>query len=154
VARLLVGAGREVEARAEGISMGATIPAGARLRIRGVDTRRLRAGDVIACEAGGVLVTHRVVARGIGARAQRFLLTRGDAARVCDAPVPEAGILGQVTAWQAGGAWHEISAPARRGPLDRTALLLIEIGARAALEVDTRLAGAFVRLVHRLRHPL
>jgi len=149
VARVLVDSGRDVEAVAHGGSMGRAIPAGATIRIRGVDPESLRVGDVIAFAQRETLVTHRVVARGRGRQARSYLVTRGDAARTCDEPVAMETVLGIVRSYQSGGHWYDVPGPVRHAGWSRLLTSLVESAVRAALELDARLAGALVRLTRR-----
>ena len=129
--------------------MGRTIPGGTTIRIRrGSDVPR--AGDVIAFEARGQLVTHRVVARGRGVRARGYLVTRGDGGRVCDAPVPVGQVLGVVTATQSAGGWTAVPTSPGHAGWDGLVTTVLDLSVRAALELDPHLAAALVHAARRV----
>lgn len=151
VARLALDAGREVDVAAEGCSMGATIPTGVTLRLRKTDPATLASGDVISFVSGGRLVTHRVVARGRGARARHWLIVRGDARRSCDEPVSEDDVLGLVTSSLNGARHDAIPAPRARGTWDRIVMSVLKALVQVALEISPTAAAAVSRGIRRLR---
>jgi hypothetical protein len=115
VADILKHSHANVESEIQGGSMGATLPAGARIRVSCTDRPEYRTGDVLVYVMDGRLIAHRMVGRGRRARVLRFLITRGDAAVNCDPPVPVERTVGHVTEWRARevASWNGIG-PAPR----------------------------------------
>jgi len=100
-AELLAEAARTggVDLVARGVSMGAALPDGARLRVE--SGRRYRAGDVLVFLNGtGQFVAHRMLGRIPGPRGWRFVM-RGDAAPAADGLVPPARVIGRVAGGEA-----------------------------------------------------
>ena len=66
--------------------------------------RALRLGDVVVFRAGGVSIAHRIVAMHRGRPdAPRQLITKGDRARACDAPILSNQVIARVVAIHRGG---------------------------------------------------
>jgi hypothetical protein len=95
----------EVELVLHGVSMEPTIPDGSMIRIRCRDPHACSVGDIVVMRAESGVVAHRVFHRGRRGAAAHYLLTRGDARWVPDAPVPVASLLGIVTGVTRGGTW-------------------------------------------------
>jgi hypothetical protein len=108
VAGLLKRTGATIECELRGHSMGSTLPDGACLRLRFVETPQLAVGDVIAFGAAGALTVHRIVGRGLFGPARSFLLTRGDGAVLPDHPVHVKAVLGVVQEWKSGDTWLQV----------------------------------------------
>ena len=110
VAAVLKDAGREIESEVCGSSMHPTLAAGASIRIR-CGAGPYQPGDIVVFLAEPP-IAHRVLARRRrGGRA--YLIMRGDAHWICDAPVPEHLVLGVVMAHNTGGDWRP---PAGQAP--------------------------------------
>lgn len=120
VVDLLRRAGAEVESTILGDSMGPTLPAGTRVRIR-CGTPPAEPGTIVAFFAGSRLVAHRVVRRD---RRGRHVIPRGDARRLCDPPIPTASLVGAVIAWWDGTAWRSPGAAPIRGRPTRLVMSL------------------------------
>lgn len=97
VAALWSRSGRELVVRFTGSSMGAALPSGCEVRLRCGEGGAV--GDVVAFRRGDGVIVHRVVAR---ARDGRWILTRGDARVLPDAPFAADAILGRVEAVRVG----------------------------------------------------
>lgn len=154
VASLLKRSNEVIESRIVGASMGATMPAGTRIRIRCGDVSEWSNGAVVVFFTGRTLVGHRVVARGTG-RAKHYWVTRGDGTILCDAPVHQDVILGVVTACTGGTDWHPVPAYVPAGPVRRLAASATCAILRLLLQIDvgvaTRWATGTVRLGHGFR---
>ena len=139
VAPLLRAAEREIESTVRGESMGDTLPAGARILIRGGAPVRL--GAIVAFVAGESLVAHRLIHRGSG-RGGAYLVTQGDGRTLCDPPIETAAVLGVVTAWRMTeeSPWRPPAGAPRRGPAARSISAAVRALVRAALAVDVRAA--------------
>jgi hypothetical protein len=110
VARLLLGAGRSVETRIHGRSMGTAIADGSAIRIEPADASGLRRGDVVAYQRGEEIVAHRLVCRVDG---ERFVAL-GDGNWFPDEVFGRAALLGRVVAIDSGEGWRAVpAAPAR-----------------------------------------
>lgn len=139
-----------VESFVTGHSMHSTLPAGSRIRIRCGDPGAVRRGAVVAFVGGSSLMAHRVVGRGRGTRSRQFLLTRGDATIICDAPIHTDDVLGVVTHVATGDQWQSL--PSVQRPLvERVASGVIAAAMQAALELDARAARTVAATCFRLR---
>lgn len=99
----------EMEAVVTGGSMGRSLPAGSRIRMRpaGPDSAAIQVGDIVVHLAvNGLLVAHRVVARGRNRSKVPFVITQGDSQTLCDMPVDVADLQGVVTAVCREGNWE------------------------------------------------
>jgi len=154
VASLLKRSNDVIESRILGESMGATMPAGTRIRIRCGDISEWSIGAVVVFFTGRTLVGHRVVARGTG-RAKDYWVTRGDGTLLCDAPVHQDAILGVVTEWASAADWHPVPAYSPAGSLRRLAAGSACAILRFLLRIDEGLAGRWatgmVRLANAVR---
>jgi len=147
VAGLLRRSGAEIESVVQGRSMGCALPSGARIRIRCAASARYEVGSVVAFRAGDALIGHRVVAASRDRRGRDLLVTRGDAALLCDPPVDPALVLGEVTARADGDAWTPVPGPApRRGPAAGVAAVSLHV-VRGLAAVDRDLASRFIERV-------
>jgi hypothetical protein len=116
VADLWTRSSRELVVRLTGRSMEPAIPSGAEVRIRCGESGGV--GDVVVCREGAGVRVHRVVARA----AQAWILTRGDARWLPDAPLPgDDAVLGRVTAVVRDGTF--VAPPAARPSLGRRVVL-------------------------------
>ena len=142
VADLWTRSGRELVVRLGGRSMEPAIPSGAEVRIQCGESGGV--GDIVACREGAGVRVHRVVARSAP---HRWILTRGDARWLPDAPLSGDDVLGRVVAVKRDDAFAP--PPGARASLPRRAVLWPLV---AALRVDPRLGTALVRgLVHARR---
>lgn len=80
----------------QGSSMGASLPAGSRIRIKSGSDDSWKAGDVIAFLAGSRVMAHRIAARGRSGSAQEFFIAQGDNNWLCDPPVHRSAVIGSV----------------------------------------------------------
>jgi hypothetical protein len=133
-----------------GASMGAAIPDGARIRIRGGPEDVWRAGKVIAFLAGSRIMVHRIVYEGRRGPARHFVLTQGDGNWLCDPPVNRSTVVGEVEAFSTGGEWQAIDAP-RIGFHRRLVALPSQVLMRLALEWNPAVAIRISRPISWLR---
>jgi signal peptidase I len=127
VASSLRAPGRTVESTVLGGSMGRTIPAGTRIRIELSEPRSYDPGDVVAFVSDQHLIVHRVI-RAAGRPPRGYVFTRGDASLISDPPVPDARVLGAVTAMQREGQWTSVGAqPVRAWPARAYAWLVLRL---------------------------
>lgn len=139
-----------VESRISGHSMRSTLPAGSRIRIQCGNLDGAMSGTVVAFLGGSTLIAHRVVSRGRGPRARDFLLTRGDATIICDAPVQADRVLGVVTHVAIGDQWRPLP-PASRGLLARVGGGLVSGTMTLALELDPQAARSIAATCFQVR---
>jgi signal peptidase I len=99
--RAVLAAGHAARFRAAGDSMYPAIRNGDSLEIVRCDASELRRGDVILAATSRGLTAHRIVRIGERDGAPQ-IITRGDNAVRCDAPITADDILGRVV--QSGGA--------------------------------------------------
>lgn len=92
IAAELLGSGFEFRFCAVGRSMLPTIQDGEIVRVRPVETGRLRVGDIVLFRDRDGFKAHRVVGRRGG-----LFVTRGDSSRDVDGVIREAEILGKIT---------------------------------------------------------
>lgn len=132
--------------------MGDTLPHGSRVRVRcGVPPEPVEPleGHVVVVAVHPVLFAHRVVGRGRGPRARGYVLTRGDAALLCDEPVPLEQLVGTISEWNAGSGWRPLGAPPRRAGIPRLLAAAHRWAMLAALAIHIRVAHAFAVLSSR-----
>ncbi len=140
---------RWFESTLTGMSMGAGLGPGSRIRVALVHRARYEAGEVVAYQAGNQVIVHRVVHRGRAAAALGHLITRGDATLVPDPPVAHGRILGPVTGvWRAGG-WMPLGGPPRRALRARLACALLSAVASGALYLSPRATAHALIALHR-----
>jgi hypothetical protein len=151
VADIWTRGGREIVVRLTGRSMEPAIPSGTEVRIRCGESGGV--GDIVACREGAGVRVHRVVARS----PRGWLLTRGDARWVPDAPLPaDSLVLGRVVAVRRGEAFEPPPAP-RASPLRRASLWPLVAALRAHPRAGAALVGALIharRLALRAVTPL
>lgn len=142
VSDLWARAGRELRVRFTGTSMEPTLASGAEVLL--VCGEGGAPGDIVAVREGGGVIVHRVVAGG----AERgWLLTRGDARWLPDAPAVGAGaVLGRVAAVHVGATLVP-PAPRSASPAQRLALAPL----LAVLRLSPRAGIALVRGLVRAR---
>ena len=129
-----------VESEVRGMSMGAVIPDGARIRIEAARDRTAT-GTVIAFFAGGRTVVHRIRWRRHRGRARGWLVTQGDAMRLPDVPVFRDAVIGCVVAVRTGdGAWQPLPAPPRAPRRDRALSWIVFAASVVLLELHPPLA--------------
>ena len=96
--------GHSIRFRPQGRSMRPTIEDSEPVLVAPVIPSHLRIGDIILYRAKQGVIAHRVWRiKQQTASAGRIFITRGDAALMCDAPVPETEIIGQVVAIERDG---------------------------------------------------
>jgi hypothetical protein len=143
-ARLFRDADGVVESDVRGVSMGAVIPDGARIRIRSVSAIP-PTGTVVAFHAGGRTVVHRIRWQRRAGRARAWLVTQGDAMRLPDAPVPVDAVIGRVIAVRGDdGAWRPLSVVPRAPRRDRALSFIVFAASVALLELHPPLARWFL----------
>jgi hypothetical protein len=138
-------AAAEVECIVQGSSMGTAIPDGASVRIRLDGGASAHPEAAVALLIGGdTFSVHRLIKRGRSPNARGFVITHGDGNIFCDAPHPEAELLGTVVAFRPAGQteWGPVPPSARRGLLRHTVTPAFERLMCAALELSPRLAMA------------
>ena len=89
--RAILREGRTAELPAVGISMRPLLAPGRPLRVVHATVDELRPGDVVVVDTGDALVCHRLVYV-----TRDRLVTRGDDAPACDAPLPHAALIGRI----------------------------------------------------------
>ncbi len=145
----LRGPDRVIESTIEGMSMGQSLPPGARIRIELVERTRYDTGTVIAFLVGAQVVVHRVVHRGLAGKAAGLMLTRGDAPCVPDEPVTHAQILGPVTGVLRDGRWDAPHGAPRRSLRARIVSATLLLGATALLYLSPRATARLLARLHR-----
>ncbi len=98
---------RTIESTMVGQSMGQSLPAGSRVRIRLGAPAAVGAVGVVAVD--GILFAHRVVGQCRGRRGRSYVITRGDRTVLCDAPVQADCVIGIVEQCDAGSGWRPVS---------------------------------------------
>ena len=129
--------------------MGATLPDGARIRIKAADQTRHQVGQVVAYLRDTTLVAHRIVYCGHGRR-RNFILTQGDAWLVCDPPISADAVVGLVEVSQNELEWKIPNAQTpRRGW--RRWIAALSVGCTSAiLAWNVRIATTFSELILRM----
>jgi hypothetical protein len=126
--------GKIIESEISGTSMGSTLPAGSRIRIRPLPVEECRAGQVVAFVSGNAIYAHRIIFCN-----RQGALTRGDNHSLCDLPVPSRAILGVVTECLRDGKWctldDRVAFREIRGSR-RTIKVLLSV----CMQIDIRLA--------------
>jgi hypothetical protein len=154
VASSLRGPDRAVESTVAGMSMGRTLPPGARIRIDLGSRAAGEVGDVVTFLAGGQVVVHRIVHRGRQGAGRGYLVTRGDITLAPDRPVRQDAVLGVVTGVRSGGAWVAPAGAPRgslRARLARAGLVWAVAG---LLAVSPRAAQGLSAILQRLEKAL
>jgi hypothetical protein len=134
----------------QGSSMGATLPAGSRIRIKSGPEDSWSRGEVIAFLAGSRVMAHRVVAAGRGAASKDFLITQGDNNWLCDPPVHRSAVIGSVETMTADGEWSAISGAAMPW-LKHAVAKASQVPMRALLDASPRLAIRVSKAISWLR---
>ena len=143
-----------LESVVHGISMGRTLAPGSTIRIELAQRPTYRVGDVVAFLAGRRLIVHRLVYRGNSRMARGFLLTRGDANLIPDAPVPEANVLGPVSAFRSDADWLTLYGRPRSssaGAMSAVFLLVVIVALRISPKSASICVGLLRRCETRLR---
>ena len=113
--------GCRVRFRPGGQSMHPTIKNGEAVLVEPIKPEQVNVGDIILYLFHRGVIAHRVLR--IERRAEnQFLITRGDASRTNDAPVPAVDVLGRVVAVERGG--RSIALTGRPARLRRALRLL------------------------------
>jgi hypothetical protein len=97
-----------VHSTIHGSSMGSSLPAGSRIRIRSGSDDGWKAGDVIAFLAGSRVMAHRIAVCGRSAKANGFFITQGDNNWLCDPPVHRSAVIGSVEIAAGEGEWRPV----------------------------------------------
>jgi hypothetical protein len=139
-----------VECELRGASMSGAIPAGSRIRIalRGPPYHR---GEVVAFITDTNLVVHRIVylqRRGLRRHSPEFMITRGDAMLLPDAPINTRFVLGRVVEMCVGAEWRAINGQAKLPGRERLLAALIVVGIAFLLNVRLPLARRFTEWLH------
>ena len=143
--RMLRRTAAEIECVVQGGSMGTAIPDRASVRIRLDGGVSAQPESAVALLLGGDTFTvHRLITRGRSPNARGFVITHGDGNIFCDAPHPEAELLGTVVAFRAAEAesWGPVPPGARRGWLRHSITPAFERLMCVALEWHPGLATA------------
>lgn len=117
------------------------LPNGGRIRIKLVERVDYRPDEVVAFLRDGAIVVHRVMRNR---RRGGWLLTRGDANLVPDAPIAASRVLGPVTGRQRGDTWIPVPDRQRGSARGRLARWLVLLAATAAFELAPKPAAALV----------
>ena len=149
--------GRVLEGEVQGGSMGATLSAGARIRVNCRGAEGCAVGDVVVFVLGRELCVHRVVYRPRRRSARAYLVTRGDDVSVPDPLVSVAAVLGPVTAFEDATGWHAPGSPmpcsAFRRLVARAVLMLtvvaVELSVPLAYGLTVLVAGLRLRFIRR-----
>jgi signal peptidase I len=116
--RQLLASGRGARFRVTGDSMHPAIHDGDYVRIEPCDPSSLRPGDVVLTKAARGLTAHRMI-RWSGS----MMVTRGDNALRCDAPVRRSEVLGRVLA--AGDTTNISNSSPKSATIVRLAVVLV-----------------------------
>jgi len=155
-ARVLAAAGRGdprqhvVECQLRGASMSGAIPAGSRIRIAlgGTPYRR---GEVVAFVTDTDLVVHRIVyarRRWLRRDPLQFMITRGDAMLLPDAPINTDFALGRVVEMRVGAEWRALNARAQMPRRERLLAFLILVAIAFLLNVRLSWARRLADWLH------
>ena len=150
LAHLLKRSGSCIESEIRGPSMGPTLPPGTRVRIRCGEDLTFEPGQIVAFLSEDRLIAHRLLGRGRHGRARGFLLTRGDATALCDAPVTATTVLGIVTGRLVGDEWGQVPPSPAPTPFTRA----MQAIANLLLDVHPALARLFALAAFRVRNSL
>jgi len=143
--KLFAGAGKTIEIPISGLSMGATLPAGARALVElGAEPHE---GDVVVFRQRDRLVAHRLVYRAVRGGMSRYLITRGDARIAPDPPISPADIVGRVTGVQGSDAALPPSPLSSRRKSARIAIGLALAAVRTARQIGPGAASAVAGLL-------
>ena len=159
-ARVLAAAGRGdpcqhvVECELRGASMSRAIPAGSRIRIAlgGAPYRR---GEVVAFVTDTDLVVHRIVyvrQRWLRRDPLEFIITRGDAMLLPDAPINTGFVLGRVVEMCVGAEWRAINARAQVPRRERALAFVILVAIAFLLNVRLPWARRFADWLQAMDH--
>jgi hypothetical protein len=132
---LLGRSGKIIESEISGTSMGSTLPAGRRIRIRPLPFNWYRPGQVVAFVSGNKVFAHRIVCC-----TRQGALTRGDNRTLCDLPVPTRAILGLVTESQVDGQWCSLAECAGFSREKQRRRQSTEFVLRLSMRIDIRVA--------------
>jgi hypothetical protein len=134
----------------QGSSMGTTLPAGSRIRIKSSHEDSWKNGEVIAFLAGSRVMAHRIVAIGSGTASKDFLITLGDNNWLCDPPIHRSAVIGSVETMTSDGGWGAVSGadtPWHKRAVAGVSLVLM----RVLLEASPRLAIRVSKAISWLR---
>jgi hypothetical protein len=137
-------AGIELVATIDGFSMAPNLSPGTSVRLRPVDPRSLRVGDVIAFEHNKRLIAHRIVRLGRTTVSRRYVLTRGDARLLNDVPVRDDLIIGIVTAKRIDADWASLDPAGPCGSRDTLSAMFTTMSG-GLLDLNPRGAAHFIR---------
>jgi len=142
---LLARSGKIIESEISGTSMGRTLPAGTRIRIRPLPASDYGIRQTVAFVCGSTIFAHR-----IAYRTKQGVLTRGDNHSWCDLPVPVDAVLGLVTEWWINGEWQRFAYALQGSPAQPWTIRVLETAVRAGMHVHIRLARHISRALMRL----
>jgi hypothetical protein len=142
---LMARSGKVIESQISGTSMGRTLPAGTRIRIKPLPAGDYGVGQIVAFVRGSTIFAHR-----IAYRTMQGVLTRGDNHSWCDLPMPVDAVLGLVTEWCINGEWQRFAEVPQGSPEQPWRIRVVESAVRAGMHVDIRLASRISRALMRL----
>jgi hypothetical protein len=132
---LLSRSGKIIESEISGTSMGNTLPPGSRIRIRQLQPKNYRPGQVVAFVSGHTVFAHRIISCS-----RQGVLTRGDNRSWCDLPLSWCAVLGLVTENRIGGEWRQVDEHPLRERRSGGARRAVDALLRVSLKIDIRLA--------------
>ena len=135
--KFLTDGAREFETHVLGVSMGSALPEGSQVRIR--FAAEFAVGQVVAYVAGDRIVAHRLV-RVVHSHGDLYLITRGDASRLCDSPVRASIAMGIVTGFRNSEEWRTVPPKPHRGFGSRLVELAFSAAAAWALRINPKFA--------------
>jgi len=128
-----------IEVELQGMSMGAFMPKGSRIRLRTVRGHTPAVGDIVIFIWSRNLTVHRVLYQG-RLRSRHYLITRGDANCLCDPPVHVDKVLGIVEAIQLAGYWAAPRSSVQRSIPKRVLAFVVLLGMCITMEIHVGLA--------------
>jgi hypothetical protein len=149
VADSLRGPDRCIESTVSGLSMGASLPPGSRIRIALIPPSGHAAGDVIAYLADNQVIVHRVLHCGRAGAARNYLIARGDATLVPDPPVEIDHVLGPVAGVWGTGGWTPPAGPWTRSAHARVVRALLAALAVTGMYLSPRATAWAMIALHR-----
>jgi hypothetical protein len=150
--RLLKKRGRVIECVVQGSSMGDTLREGSRIRLQ-FSSAPPTTGQVVAAVRDDMVVTHRIVHAAGRGRGRGFLLMRGDASLIPDAPVALDEVIGPVSEVEEDGRWVPVGFSCRYNRLERAFSFSVTGLVAALMAIDVRFAGMVSRGIQACARP-